>query len=281
MKRAKTVSGRPDTCSFFLRYDPKTKTWTESNRIFSPNGNLQPAPVQITDDYLVAYCRPGGDFEPNPNRFVIRSESRDGGRPGARARTPVPESELRGRFHQAPKWPSAVSVQRYQRWRPHAADGPFPPTTTSRTRTAATSSTSRATRRRIPLRFKPATARSTSSTRPRNAGRQPRFSTKVRFWITMSRRRNCSNRCNLVSRGAACGFRVCRDTSPWARMTIWHKSLPTILKPTRSVVVAGLALPARASVFRISTCGTNFRAGRRRRLSPILSSCRWPMFTPR
>lgn len=68
------------TCSYFFRYNPKTKTWTESkNRILSPNGNLQPAPVQITDDYLVAYCRPGGDFEPNPQRFVIRSESRDGG----------------------------------------------------------------------------------------------------------------------------------------------------------------------------------------------------------
>jgi predicted neuraminidase len=68
-----------DTCSFFFRYNPKTKTWTESNRIYSPGGNLQPAVVEISDDYLVAYCRPGGDFEPDPNRFVIRSESRDGG----------------------------------------------------------------------------------------------------------------------------------------------------------------------------------------------------------
>jgi predicted neuraminidase len=69
-----------DTCSYFFRYDPKTRSWSESNRIMSPNGNDQPAPVQITDDYLVAYCRPGGNFEPDPNRFVIRSESRDGGR---------------------------------------------------------------------------------------------------------------------------------------------------------------------------------------------------------
>src|SRR5262245_41579708 len=75
--RERTAS---DTCSYFLRYDPKKRTWTESNRVLSPNGNLQPAPVQITDDYLVAYCRPGGDFEPNKNRFVIRTESRDGGR---------------------------------------------------------------------------------------------------------------------------------------------------------------------------------------------------------
>jgi predicted neuraminidase len=69
-----------DTCSFFLRYDVKKKTWSDSNRILSANGNLQPAPVQINDDYLVAYCRPGGDFQPNTNRSVIRSESRDGGR---------------------------------------------------------------------------------------------------------------------------------------------------------------------------------------------------------
>jgi predicted neuraminidase len=36
-----------DTCSYFLRYDPKRRTWTESSRVRSPNGNLQPAPVQI------------------------------------------------------------------------------------------------------------------------------------------------------------------------------------------------------------------------------------------
>ncbi len=75
--RERTAS---DTVSYFLRYNPRTKTWSESTRIRSPNGNLQPAQVQITDDYLVAYLRPGGDFEPNPRRFVLRSESRDGGR---------------------------------------------------------------------------------------------------------------------------------------------------------------------------------------------------------
>jgi predicted neuraminidase len=69
-----------DSKSYFLRYNPRSKTWSESSRIASPNGNLQPAPAQLTDDYLVAYLRPGGDFEPNPKRFVLRSESRDGGR---------------------------------------------------------------------------------------------------------------------------------------------------------------------------------------------------------
>ncbi len=69
-----------DTCSYFLRYHPATKTWTESNRIYSNTGNLQASPVQIDDNYLVAYIRPGGDFFPNPNRYLYRSESRDGGK---------------------------------------------------------------------------------------------------------------------------------------------------------------------------------------------------------
>jgi len=70
----------PDTASLFLRYDPKTQTWTETNRIRSRTGNLQAEPVQITDDYLVAYCRPGGDFRPSKNRYIVRSESHDGGK---------------------------------------------------------------------------------------------------------------------------------------------------------------------------------------------------------
>ncbi len=86
-----------DTCSYFFRYHPKTKTWTESNRILSPNGNLQPAPAQIDDNYLIAYCRPGGDFEPNPNRFVMRSQLRDGGRTWTKAKNsafPNPNSAV-------------------------------------------------------------------------------------------------------------------------------------------------------------------------------------------
>ena len=53
--------------------------------------------MQITDDYLVAYCRPGGDFEPNPKRFVVRSESRDGGRTwskGENSQFPNPNSAV-------------------------------------------------------------------------------------------------------------------------------------------------------------------------------------------
>jgi predicted neuraminidase len=69
-----------DTCSYFLRYSPKTKTWTETNRIRSSMGNLQAQAVQMTDDYLIAYIRRGGNFLPTDHGYTLRSESRDGGR---------------------------------------------------------------------------------------------------------------------------------------------------------------------------------------------------------
>jgi predicted neuraminidase len=74
--REKTSS---TTCSYFMRYNPKTKVWTETNRIKSPMGNLQAQVVQLTDDYLIAYIRRGGDFLPTDHGYTLRSESRDGG----------------------------------------------------------------------------------------------------------------------------------------------------------------------------------------------------------
>ena len=53
--------------------------WTETNRITSRIGNLQPSAVQITDDYLVAYSRRGGGYEGEEDGWLVRSESRDGG----------------------------------------------------------------------------------------------------------------------------------------------------------------------------------------------------------
>jgi len=67
------------TCSYFMRYNPKTKQWTESNRIKSPMGNLQAQVVQLSDKYLVAYIRRAGDFLPTDHGYMLRSESRDGG----------------------------------------------------------------------------------------------------------------------------------------------------------------------------------------------------------
>ncbi len=68
-----------DTTSLFLRCDPKTMTWTESTRITSRLGCLQPAVAQITDDYLIAYMRRGGGYEPRTDGYIVVSESHDGG----------------------------------------------------------------------------------------------------------------------------------------------------------------------------------------------------------
>jgi predicted neuraminidase len=68
-----------DTTSLFIRIDPDTHTWKETGRITSRTGNLQPAPVEIERDHLIAYCRRGGGYEPVKDGYVIRSESHDGG----------------------------------------------------------------------------------------------------------------------------------------------------------------------------------------------------------
>jgi predicted neuraminidase len=70
----------PDSCSLFFRWDSKEHTWTETNRIRSRIGNIQPAVAAITDDYFVCYCRRGGDYSDRPDGRIVRSESRDGGR---------------------------------------------------------------------------------------------------------------------------------------------------------------------------------------------------------
>ena len=69
----------PDTASFFLRHNVKDRTWTPTGRIYSKNGNLQPEAVQISDEHLIAYIRPGGNFEPSDSRYIVRAESKDGG----------------------------------------------------------------------------------------------------------------------------------------------------------------------------------------------------------
>jgi predicted neuraminidase len=85
----------PETTSLFLRYDVKAKRWTESNRIRSRLGNLQPAVAALTDDHLVCYCRRGGDYKPRTDGYLVRSESRDGGRtwsPGTDSSFPNPNA---------------------------------------------------------------------------------------------------------------------------------------------------------------------------------------------
>lgn len=49
-------------------------------------GNLQAQVAQLTDDYLVCYIRRGGDFLPTDDGYLLRAESRDGGRTFSDAR---------------------------------------------------------------------------------------------------------------------------------------------------------------------------------------------------
>ena len=93
----------PDTTSYFLRHDPKTRTWTPTGRIKSKTGNLQPEAVQITDEHLVAYCRVGGGYEPSTDRYLVRSESFDGG-----------ETWKKGKDSQFPNPNAAVSFIKLQ-----------------------------------------------------------------------------------------------------------------------------------------------------------------------
>jgi len=68
-----------DTTSLFLRYNSKTKKWTETGRIRSPKGNLQPGVVELEPGHLIAYCRRAGDYLPTTKGYIVRSESRDYG----------------------------------------------------------------------------------------------------------------------------------------------------------------------------------------------------------
>jgi predicted neuraminidase len=69
-----------DSCSLFFRFDAEKHTWTETHRIRSRIGNIQPAVAQVKGDFLVCYCRRGGDYTGDPTGRIVRAESRDGGR---------------------------------------------------------------------------------------------------------------------------------------------------------------------------------------------------------
>jgi predicted neuraminidase len=70
----------PDSTSHFLRFDLKTKKWSPSESIRSAKGNIQPSVVQLAGDHFVAYCRRGGGYGPGTEGFIVRAESRDGGK---------------------------------------------------------------------------------------------------------------------------------------------------------------------------------------------------------
>jgi predicted neuraminidase len=86
-----------DTESFFLRFKPSTNEWSESNRIKSPQGNLQPAVVQLADNDLFCFLRRGGGYEPTTEGWTLRSESHDGGKTwseGAKTEFPNPNAAV-------------------------------------------------------------------------------------------------------------------------------------------------------------------------------------------
>lgn len=94
---ADTEKTGADTSSIFLRYDPATREWTPSNKVFSRMGNLQAAAVELAPGHLLALCRRGGDYEPGDDGFVVKTESRDGGRtwsPGVETGFPNPNASV-------------------------------------------------------------------------------------------------------------------------------------------------------------------------------------------
>ena len=70
----------PDTTSLFLRFDTKTHQFSELGRIASAKGNLQASVVELEDDHLIAYMRRGGGYEPTTDGYMVRAESKDGGK---------------------------------------------------------------------------------------------------------------------------------------------------------------------------------------------------------
>lgn len=87
----------PDTASVFLIRNPKTGEWKPGGRIRSKIGNLQPAPVELFPGHLLAFCRRGGGYGPGEKGYIVRSESRDGGRTwseGVNSEFPNPNSAV-------------------------------------------------------------------------------------------------------------------------------------------------------------------------------------------
>ena len=83
--------------SLFLQFDPATKLWQPGGRIRSRLGNIQPAVVEDAPNHLLAFCRRGGDYAGRPDGWLVRSESRDGGRlwsEGADSEFPNPNAAV-------------------------------------------------------------------------------------------------------------------------------------------------------------------------------------------
>jgi predicted neuraminidase len=75
-----TESVGAGSTSLFLRYEPKARRWSETGRIRSRKGNIQPAVAEVSPGHLVAYCRRGGGYGATTEGWLVRAESHDGGR---------------------------------------------------------------------------------------------------------------------------------------------------------------------------------------------------------
>lgn len=89
----------PKSTSRFLRFDPKATqpAWEPLGEVRSPKGNIQPAVVEVAPNHLIAYSRRGGGYGPTTDGWLVRSESRDGGRtwsPGVDSAFPNPNSAV-------------------------------------------------------------------------------------------------------------------------------------------------------------------------------------------
>ncbi len=87
----------PESTCLFLRYGAQTHAWSETNRVSARRGCIQPAVARVEGDYLAAYCRRGGGYGPTTDGYIVRTESRDGGRnwsPGTDTAFPNPNAAV-------------------------------------------------------------------------------------------------------------------------------------------------------------------------------------------
>lgn len=68
-----------DSTSLFLRYEVAKKQWKQTGPIRAVTGSIQAAAVEVRPDFLVAYSRRCGNYEPTTNGWIVRAESMDGG----------------------------------------------------------------------------------------------------------------------------------------------------------------------------------------------------------
>lgn len=87
----------PGSTSVFLRFEPRKGAWSESGRVRSRAGNIQPAVIERAPGQLVCYCRRGGGYGPTQDGYIVRAESTDAGHtwsPGRDTAFPNPNAAV-------------------------------------------------------------------------------------------------------------------------------------------------------------------------------------------